>query len=296
MIIYYKCEEICLIMIAVYLNRFLSIPYPKPRYIHQVLGWSFFMGMTVYGFLITFQPFGTYAYHHVNKYWLLMPYAVFSALCFAASDLIEFRKHHQSNWDIKNETIKGIVILLISSVFNYFYNAYFISGFKITWYGWLEMLVYTLLLGMPVFMLYFLGRYVSLNKTISSRNITDRKSLDGDLQKEFNLKSDLVNESLYVKENDFIMAQSEGNYCTIFFICEKEVKHKVLRVSLKRIEEQVNSDKIKRCHRSFIFNTAYAVSMKGNAQGYKVTLREMNDVVPVSRKYIKIIKDSLSAE
>ncbi|WP_133712003.1 LytTR family DNA-binding domain-containing protein [Myroides indicus] len=283
-------------MIVTSLKRFLSIPYPKPRYMYQVLGWSFFVGMTVYGFLTAFQPFGTYTYHHVNKYWLLLPYAVFSALCFAASDLIEFKKHCQSNWNIKKETIKGILTLLISSVFNYFYNAYFISGFKITWYGWLEMLVYTLLLGIPVFMLYFLGRYVSLNKTISGINITDRKSLDGDLQKEFKLKSDLVNESLCLKEDDFIMAQSEGNYCTVFFICEKEVKHKVLRVSLKRIEEQIVSDKIKRCHRSFIFNIAYAISMKGNAQGYKITLKGMDDIVPVSRKYIKVIKNCFTSE
>ncbi|WP_089734667.1 LytTR family transcriptional regulator DNA-binding domain-containing protein [Chryseobacterium jejuense] len=62
-----------------------------------------------------------------------------------------------------------------------------------------------------------------------------------------------------------------------------------LRISLSNILAQVQTPTIKRCHRSYIINLGKVKNIKGNAQGYKLTLPEIDFDIPVSRSFISII-------
>jgi len=91
-------------------------------------------------------------------------------------------------------------------------------------------------------------------------------------------------------EKNFVLAKSDGNYCLICYLNEnKEFEKKLVRISLSNIESQLVSNKIIRCHRSFLVNTRFNLSKKGNAQGYKLKLQFIDELIPVSRNYLSSI-------
>jgi DNA-binding LytR/AlgR family response regulator len=46
-----------------------------------------------------------------------------------------------------------------------------------------------------------------------------------------------------------------------------------------------------RCHRTYIVNTDKIYSVTGNAQGYRLSLHDTQEEIPVSRTYLHVIKD-----
>ncbi len=66
-----------------------------------------------------------------------------------------------------------------------------------------------------------------------------------------------------------------------------------LRISLSNILKQVQTQTIKRCHRSYIVNLDKVRNLKDNAQGYKLILSEMDFDIPVSRSFIPVIIPTL---
>lgn len=95
-----------------------------------------------------------------------------------------------------------------------------------------------------------------------------------------------VGSSIHLSDSDFLFARSEGNYCTLFYLEENAIKKHLLRIPLKILEAQVGSDRIAKCHRSFIVNLDKIANMKGNAQGFKLNIEQCAETIPVSRKYI----------
>jgi DNA-binding LytR/AlgR family response regulator len=59
---------------------------------------------------------------------------------------------------------------------------------------------------------------------------------------------------------------------------------------IKELEEQFNKRQIKRCHRSYIINESKIVSVRGNAQGLKLSLSNVEEEVPVSRSYLYLFR------
>ena len=57
----------------------------------------------------------------------------------------------------------------------------------------------------------------------------------------------------------------------------------MLRVNLKNIENQLADTSLIRCHRSYIVNVNAIRHVAGNTNGYKLTVRDTDFEVPVSR-------------
>jgi len=94
--------------------------------------------------------------------------------------------------------------------------------------------------------------------------------------------------------DSILYIESEGNYVHIVFHEDNMVKKKMLRSTIKQIEEQLNRyDILIRCHRAFIINMNHILKVSGNAQGYKLYLRHIQEAIPVSRTYTTSLKESL---
>ena len=91
-------------------------------------------------------------------------------------------------------------------------------------------------------------------------------------------------ESLDLDLNSFLFAQAENNYCEIFWTdSEGEVASKLMRLSLKNLEDQIVSDYVMRCHRSYMINLLRVDSVTGNANGYRLQMIGAGEGIPVSR-------------
>ena len=88
--------------------------------------------------------------------------------------------------------------------------------------------------------------------------------------------------------NSFIYAKAEGNYADIYLKSEDKISKLTKRIALKKLETQLaDFPFIIKTHRSVLLNLNYIDSVSGNAQGYKVTLKDCPEAVAVSRNYIQ---------
>jgi hypothetical protein len=93
-----------------------------------------------------------------------------------------------------------------------------------------------------------------------------------------------TSEKLEIHLPDLLYIESDDNYSTIYWKNGHGLEKKILRVNLKNVETQLDNDFIVRCHRSFIVNINSITHVSGNTNGYKLSIRDTEITVPVSRR------------
>ena len=89
--------------------------------------------------------------------------------------------------------------------------------------------------------------------------------------------------------NKLVYVEAQENYSKIVWTDKGEVKEKLLRVTLKRIEDQLADDTLVRCHRSYIINTKVDFTILGNSNGYCLESDLLKHTIPISRSIGKEI-------
>jgi hypothetical protein len=101
-------------------------------------------------------------------------------------------------------------------------------------------------------------------------------------------------DSVSILPESIYYIEVSGNYINIWSKNNNIVKHKKLRATIKQIEEQLQDYPfVIRCHRAFIVNIHMITKIKGNAQGYKLQLKEITKEIPVSRTYMENFKKAI---
>lgn len=263
----------------------LDQEYPKSKVPLEIFTSSGILGLLVYLFLIVFQPFGTLEFSHPYKYLLLLPYGLIAFFTFSFINFITFKNN---KWTIKKELIHIIFALFLFAFIAYWYNILFVSKVRFSFINLLFTFLYAFAIGLPVAAIYVLSRFLYLNKTDQQTNESQKNILK--------IKTQNKGVGLKILEEDFIFAESADNYCIIYYDLNSEINKSILRISLINLISQIESEKIKRCHRSYIINLDRIDHIKGNAQGYKVSFKNIEHQVSISRNYIQKIIPILSLE
>jgi len=88
-----------------------------------------------------------------------------------------------------------------------------------------------------------------------------------------------------VQANDLLLLESTDNYVSVFYILQNKVQRKLLRNTLKNMEEMLKENAIVRCHRSFMVNPANVEFMQKEGKKLKLKLNHFDKQIPVSEKY-----------
>lgn len=273
---------------------FASYPYPKSESFKEIFVSSLGAGVSVYLFLIIFQPFGTENFQHPYKFLLLFPYCVIFGTVFLMANLITFRFTY---WNIGAELLKIIFILFFGSILSYFYNSLFLSHVELDLGNYFYMFLYSLAVGIPISIIYILSRYIYLKNIHEKKAHTISQHLPVSAPEQQNLlKISAQNTELMINEKDFLCAQSMENYCTFYFLENNSLKKTLIRISFSNVLQQIETDSVKKCHRSYIVNLRRVKYLKGNAQGYKLIIPEIDFEIPVSRSFIPSIIPQLQQQ
>lgn len=269
----------------------LRITYPNPSCeTRKELVWtSALAGVLLYILLLIYQPFGTSQFNHEYKYVLLFPYAFIATIAFLVVGLLIPKQ--KKTWTLGLEILKMTQILLIISLLSYLYNTIFISKIPMSIENYMYMLLYTLALSAPILIIYLLGRYIYLNNKkveIIGRSEVVTKEFASSDQDDLKLyiASDYAVDSLEISCSDFLYAESADNYCKLYFYQNSMLQHKMIRISLTKLIEQLHADGIQQVHRSLVVNLNKVVSFKGNSAGYKISVENVDKPLRVSRKYV----------
>lgn len=101
-------------------------------------------------------------------------------------------------------------------------------------------------------------------------------------------------ESVSLHPADFLFAESEGNYVSVYHIEGGEVKRTMLRTSMKNVVAELSGyNDIMQCHRAFVVNLSHVESVEGRSSGIGLKLRQCDVVVPVSKGYVSEVKERI---
>ena len=105
--------------------------------------------------------------------------------------------------------------------------------------------------------------------------------------------SDTGKGRIEVPQDRLLYISADDNYVKIFYLKENVLCSHLLRSSLKRVEETVNSTQLVRTHRSYLVNPDFVQSFAGNSSGLKLKLIHVKNNIPVAKGYVENVESLL---
>ena len=261
---------------------------------------SFLFALFIYIFLIVFQPFGLSKIQFYRPLFIagffLITFLVM-ILSFFMGPLILKKAFNPDKWTVKKEIYFILWIICLIAVFNWLYNS--TVGEEITeQYNLLTFLFITIAVGIfpTIFFTFYIEHYLANKHNLVSQELTGKirkknvKSTTGQIK----IISENNATELTLNLQELICIVSEGNYANVFYYYKDEIKKKLIRNSLSKLNEQfVIFETIMRCHRSYIINLQNVNRVSGNARNYNLHVEKLDFTIPVSRNFPKEVIKSI---
>jgi hypothetical protein len=220
-----------------------------------------------------------------------------------------FKRFYSENWTVGKNLLNGLLIILTISLGNTFYHCLLIrNSIPFSWENvsatFLFYLVITFLVAIvPFAIIEFLQRNLSLSQHLLEAQELNKQLAEKIPSPQTAYHSEPITlsgntkESVELHPEQFIYLEAYGNYVKINYTEGELVKQKLLRTTIKQMEDELTSVPfIIRCHRAFLVNIKQIASVKGNSQGYKVSFNYPVGEIPVSRGYTKELTGYVSAQ
>jgi len=274
--------------------QWLNSPYPLLQSSKYKWLLALLSGIFVFVFLIVFEPFGA-ARLTTYKYLFLAGFGVSVFLGVATTYFILPKLYQEifrpEKWTIGKEILLQSCCIVIISAFIYLHHNY-LSREIVSHQTFFNFLKITISIGIfPIVGLIFFTERTLLKRNIERAQLLSNQlpAAEEDKTITVQIQEESVKTSPIVMElSEFVYAQSDGNYVKIYYLDDSALRHKLIRLSLKQLEIQLeNHSQIKRCHRSYLINMQHITSIDGNARSLTIKLDKVATSIPVSRSFSK---------
>lgn len=268
-------------------------PYPLTDNLYVKWLMVFSVGIFTLLFLLIFQPFGIAEIIHVEKSFI-GGYAFFVTFGLYISYFIYpklFKKtFNPDKWLVKKEiTFLGISFLQIT-IFNFLYHNYWVAPL-IQRFSIIRFTGITFSIGIiPIlFMIFFVENYLNQKNNKVLQLLEKKLDTVPSINKEFEIISENIKApKLIINSKNFMVACANNNYTTFFYLENNQLQKTMLRISLKKVENQFNNQpNFIRCHKSYIINKDFIDHISGNARSLNIHLQNIDFKIPVSRQFSK---------
>ncbi|MCF6353279.1 MAG: LytTR family transcriptional regulator [Cyclobacteriaceae bacterium] len=281
-------------------KNWLLKPFPFVTSYKQALGISLFIGIFVTLFLVIFKPFGIVEAPSHTVY--LMGYGVISfGVIFFSLQILPFLKadwFNPNTWSILKNIVLMSFILLAISFFNWLYGLYIFRTLGVTIDHFKEVpteLIDNIGMTFSVGIFPILIMNYVLERQLFEKNSKIAKAVENTMD---NTSTILANHTTFempldsnklvvIPTQNLIAAKAEGgNYITVFWLEEGELKDQLWRCTLKNLLNKTQSDKdILQCHKSYLVNRSFIKEVIGNARTLSLRLKRLEFDIPVSRNF-----------
>lgn len=269
------------------MQKFFLQPFPYlDKFRYRLLHVFIILTFSIF-FLIAFKPFNIVAWLEYPRFlenFGLISVGVVLSLTIAVSQLIirtilqfsTFRIFHLTVWLITEIlAITFILTLIFGDNANGFLQEYLIS-LRYTSIGLILPFAFSLL----VLALLYQRNRITVR---SSMSVPEHKDL-------IHIKDDRDQVKFSVRRSNILYLESTGNYISIYYLSEAEVKKELVRNTMKQLEIQLSDFGMLRCHRSFMINTENIEWIKKDGRKYKIGIKYLDTIITVSRGYIPTVK------
>ena len=278
-------------------------PFPHHTSWKSALKTAIGFGVFISVFLLVFRPFGldNIKTSLMVKSSLLFGLATFSCI-FITNLFLHFffpQIFSEEKWTTGKQIINVLAVVILVGITNYVI-AHFLFDLTLTWKNLFYYQFIALSVGLLPIIIYTL--YVQNHKLQQFRNeaATLQKKLEGkreQQQQTVNKPAEAPSGEVITFENDnqtekktidarhLVYIESASNYIKIFFEQKGELSYAIVRMTMKKAAETINSYSVFfRCHRAYIVNLDKIEHVDGNAQGYKLKLQGAPDLIPCFQK------------
>ncbi|RLD24503.1 MAG: hypothetical protein DRI54_06055 [Bacteroidetes bacterium] len=269
--------------------------FNKPYDLLQIPKFKFFytIGVAIFCFmfLYTFEPFGLYNVSGLFKLKIISSYVI-SGFIITAIHLFWLQNIIIKRFTLGNTILWISWITLLTSISSSVIND---LAFNKGHFSVLSIVIFigiVFLIQIIPISIIILGHYIYLLKkrikvTSQINSTISHKSFIGNSSEEITILASNQRDNITLNLSDLLYITSADNYIDVYYLESKVLKHNLLRNTLNNIEKQItkNYQSIKRCHKSFIVNIDLVKSVSGNASGYKIELKRVELLIPISRKY-----------
>ena len=256
---------------------------------------SFWVGLFIFLFLFIFQPFGLSSVPG-NKLLIIAGYGLisFTITGLTLISIAIFFKEHQ--WTILHQIFFYLVLLSFISLANFYYTQNLFPSFNYNPFGFI---LYTLAVGIfpIIFLTIVYQNFLNKNHTIESDKVNQAlQSITGQTASSIETISfkSTQGQQLTIEQKNILFIESTANYLEVYYLQDDKMNTDKFRGTLKALLEKLNPT-FRKTHRAYVVNTQYIEQATGNAQGLKLSLKESNMSVPVSRTYVKEFRSYLES-
>lgn len=255
-----------------------------------------------------FQPFGIENFSATVKLYVITGFTLVTTISTSIVGYLFpylFRKfYNPSKWTIWKNLLNSIFIILIISCGNFLVDLSMGHRQTETFGSILfSYILVTLLIGIIPSLV---SMYIVQNNALK-RNLNEATLINDQLSERLkdtiqinHIETDIIEltgktkETVVLYPDNILFLESSGNYVKINYLLDDTVKHKQIRTTISQIEKELQNYKyIVRCHRAYMVNILYIDNVEGNSLGLQLNIRYLKERIPVSRSYIKEIKDKL---
>jgi uncharacterized membrane protein YagU involved in acid resistance len=292
---------------------FLKRPYPRRTTVRETVFSSISYGGFTMVFLILFRPFlFGQAFQAGSQYLPALYYGIIVALCTLFTHLIElplWRKHDEALWTVGKEIFSDILSFLVvaAGVWLFTVVKYDLPVTVSSFLQFVGMVIAIGLLPHTIFVLIkenrLLGKYRRAAEVAQRGLAGSALSMPAEapvpvaapvlpVSLPLVLTTENSRESLELAPQALLCIEGADNYIRIYCAGASPL---LLRGSLKQAESDLKAHPVFfRCHRGYIVNLSKVVEVSGNAQGLRLRLEGLPEVlIPVSRALNKQVSDLL---
>ena len=264
----------------------------------EQLGILLGISLGVFLFLLVFQPFPVERFEYENRLLFMAGLGIivflFLMLVRVALPVVLPKLYRVNNEFPLSAYLSGFSVFVVNAIAFAFYIRY-VGQVDITFYIMLKI-VLICIIPPAILRVYDVTRELKTkNAILTSEQISMIRS--GDNTNEFSkasveFHSENRSENLNIRIADIAFIKSADNYVEIAYREGNDFKKKLIRNTLKNIENQIKPYiEFIRCHRICIINQRFIEKLHNNYGKHWVTVKGFAEEIPVSRQYLLKLKE-----
>lgn len=279
--------------------KILDAPLPPPsrRSFYRV---ALFVGLSVFFVLAVFQPFGTHAFQHSAKYFLLFGYAmVIAASSVLAWEIVAWawrRVGKTAVWTFRHEIGMLSFVFFLAASASHFYQIWLVGG-RLSLAGYAAFMLVAMSTSIFPLAVLLVSRYSKAKNELEKAALLSQNTRPLP-PPTISLQGENKHETLTLLKSEVLLLRSADNYVEIFLQKGPQIQRLMLRGSLTRMLEQIGDPDFQQVHRSFVVNFAQPLALVGKSPTYRLVFSGLPEteleLVPVSQTQVAAVREALA--
>ncbi|WP_207510285.1 LytR/AlgR family response regulator transcription factor [Longitalea luteola] len=285
-------------------------PFPLDTPSRKSFRYTFYAALVVYLILVLLQPFGI---DELNTPTLLLHAALYALVTFICTTVNTFLLpwllpaiYREEKWTVGKELLHMCWHLIPIAIGNWLLTHWLyrspLSAQNLFSFLWITFVVgiFPLALNVLLKQQRLLKKYQAGASRLEEQ-LKQPENLPQATTPLFSVPETIVftsengKEQFVIPANDIRYISSADNYVRIHYIKDDRPVSQLLRKTLRKAEDTLSPfPEFFRCHRAYIVNLDMVEHVSGNAQGYKLQLTGVQELIPVSRNLNKELAERLS--